>query len=107
MDGAGSLTLTGRTQLLINRGGFKVNPLEVERAIRDHPQVAEVVVLGAPGPHGDEVVRCVVVARAPCTAEEIVRHCRERIADFKIPSQVEFRATLPKSETGKILRHRL
>jgi len=103
----GHLTLTGRTKFLINRGGFKVNPLEVEHAIQSHPNVREVAVVGAPGPHGDDVVRCVVVASGPCTAEEIVRHCAERIADYKIPSRIEFRDELPKSETGKLLRQKL
>ncbi len=103
----GHLVLTGRKKLLINRGGFKVNPLEVEQAIASHPKVREVAVAGAPGPHGDDIVRCVVVAREPCTPAEIVRHCEGRIADFKIPSRIEFRDALPKSETGKILRHKL
>jgi long-chain acyl-CoA synthetase len=103
----GLLVLTGRKKLLINRGGFKVNPLEVEQAIASHPKVREVAVAGAPGPHGDDIVRCVVVAREPCTPAEIVRHCEGRIADFKIPSRIEFRDALPKSETGKILRHKL
>ena len=103
----GHLVLTGRKKLLINRGGFKVNPLEVEQAIASHPKVREVGVVGAPGPHGDDVVRCVVVAHEPCTAEEIVRHCEGRIADFKIPSRIEFRDALPKSDTGKLLRHKL
>jgi long-chain acyl-CoA synthetase len=103
----GHLTLTGRTKFLINRGGFKVNPLEVEQAIQSHPKVREVAVVGVPGPHGDDVVRCVVVASGSCTAEEIVRHCEGRIADYKIPSRIEFRDALPKSETGKLLRQKL
>jgi long-chain acyl-CoA synthetase len=103
----GHLTLTGRKKFLINRGGFKVNPLEVEQAIQSHPKVREVAVVGAPGPHGDDVVRCVVVASGPCTPEEIVRHCEGRIADYKIPSRIEFRDELPKSETGKLLRQKL
>jgi long-chain acyl-CoA synthetase len=103
----GHLTLTGRTKLLINRGGFKVNPLEVEQAIQSHPNVREVAVVGAPGPHGDDVVRCVVVASGPCTPEEIVRHCEGRIADYKIPSRIEFRDALPKTETGKLLRQKI
>jgi long-chain acyl-CoA synthetase len=107
MDADGRLTLTGRKKFLINRGGFKVNPLEVEEAIRSHPKVDEVAVVGAPGPHGDDVVRCVVVARTACTPEEIVRHCEGRIADYKIPSRIEFRDALPKSETGKVLRQKL
>ncbi len=103
----GYLTLTGRKKFLINRGGFKVNPLEVEQAIQSHPKVREVAVIGAPGAHGDDIVRCVVVTSGPCTPEEIVRHCEGRIADYKIPSRIEFRDALPKSETGKLLRQRL
>ncbi len=107
LDADGNLTLTGRTKLMINRGGFKVNPLEVERAIQDHSRVRDVVVLGAPGIHGDEIVRCIIVVSGPCTAEEIVRWCTGRIADYKIPSRIEFRDALPRSETGKLLRHEL
>jgi long-chain acyl-CoA synthetase len=103
----GSLTLTGRTKLLINRGGFKVNPLEVEAAIASHAKVREVAVVGAPGPHGDDIVRCVIVAAEPCTPDEIISHCATRIADYKIPSRIEFRDTLPRTETGKLLRHAL
>jgi long-chain acyl-CoA synthetase len=106
-DAEGRITLTGRKKFLINRGGFKVNPLEVERAIRSHPEVRDVVVLGAPSRHGDEVVRAVVVAAGRCTPEEIVEHCRPLIADFKIPSLVEFRDELPKTPTGKVLRNQL
>lgn len=106
-DARGALTLTGRKKFLINRGGFKVNPLEVEEAIRSHPRVREVVVLAAPSPHGDDLVRAVIVADGPCAAEEIVAHCESRIADFKIPSRIEFRDALPKTETGKILHSQL
>ncbi len=106
-DARGALTLTGRKKFLINRGGFKVNPLEVEEAIRAHPRVREVVVLAAPSAHGDDLVRAVIVADGPCGADEIVAHCAPRIADFKIPSRIEFRESLPKSETGKILRAKL
>lgn len=103
----GSLTLTGRKKFLINRGGFKVNPLEVEEAIQSHPKVREVAVVGAPGPHGDDIVRCVIVSDEPCTAEEIVLHCRDLIADFKIPSRIEFKASLPRTDTGKLLRQQV
>jgi long-chain acyl-CoA synthetase len=107
LDPDGALTLTGRKKFLINRGGFKVNPLEVEDAIRSHPKVREVVVLGAPSSHGDDLVRCVIVSNGACSADEIVQHCASRIADFKIPTRIEFRDALPKSETGKILRSKL
>lgn len=106
-DAEGYLTLTGRKKFLINRGGFKVNPNEVEKAVLSHPGVAEVVVLGAPSSFGDDLVRCVVVRAGPCTEDEILEHCRTRIADYKVPSLVEFREELPKSPTGKILRSEL
>jgi long-chain acyl-CoA synthetase len=106
-DERGYLTLTGRKKFLINRGGYEVNPFEVEQAIKSHPKVQEVAVLGAPTRHGDHMVRCIIVAKAPCTEEEIIVHCQPRIADYKIPSLVEFVEQLPKSQTGKILRHKL
>lgn len=104
LDSEGYLTLTGRTSLLINRGGYKVNPHEVEEVIRQYPKVSEVVVAGAPGPHGDEIIRCVVVAKSPCRAEEIILHCQDRIAAYKIPGRIEFRDSLPKTTTGKYRR---
>ena len=63
--------------------------------------------VGAPGPHCDDIVRCVVVSDGECSEQNIVDHCKTLIADFKIPSRIEFRDSLPKSETGKLLRHKL
>jgi long-chain acyl-CoA synthetase len=103
-DREGFITLTGRCKLAINRGGFKVNPYEVEVAIREHPGVADVAVLGLPGGHGDDIVCAVIVALGALPAEEVVAHCRDRIADYKIPTTIEFRRALPRSPTGKILR---
>jgi len=102
LDIQGYLTLTGRTRLVINRGGYKVNPQEVEDTIRLHPKVVDAAVIGAPTRQGDEVVRCVVVVEEPCTPEEIIQHCRGLIASYKIPSRVEFTDRLPKTSTGKI-----
>lgn len=104
LDGNGCIAITGRRSLLINRGGFKVNPYEVEQAIAEHPSVREVVVFGAPSPHGDDLVCCCIVAAPKCSAEDIVLHCRNRIADYKVPSRIEFRDSLPKGPTGKVLR---
>jgi long-chain acyl-CoA synthetase len=106
-DAHGRLKLTGRKKLMLNRGGFKVNPYEVEAAIREHPGVADVVVYGAPSPQGDDLVCAAIVPSGACTAEEIMAHCRERIADFKIPARIEMRDALPRSATGKILRSQL
>lgn len=106
-DTRGYLTITGRKRLMINRGGFKVNPYEVEAAIKEHPKVVDVAVFGARSPQGDDLVCAAIVSSETCTTEEILAHCRERIADFKIPARIEFRNTLPKSPTGKILRGQL
>jgi long-chain acyl-CoA synthetase len=57
--------LTGRKTLTINRGGYKTNPFEVEAAIRQIPQVAEVAVLGVPSQHGDEMIGCVICGHGP------------------------------------------
>ena len=106
-DAAGRLKLTGRKKLMLNRGGFKVNPYEVEAAIREHPRVADVVVYGTPGPQGDDLVCAAIVPSGACTVEVIMAHCRERIADFKIPARIEMREALPRSATGKVLRTQL
>jgi long-chain acyl-CoA synthetase len=103
-DARGHLHLVGRRSLFINRAGYKVNPYEVEEILAQHPKVREAAVMGVDAEYGDEKVRAVLVVRAPCESGEIVEFCRGRLADFKVPSIVEFRDALPKSATGKILR---
>jgi long-chain acyl-CoA synthetase len=106
-DEDGRLYLLGRKSLFINRGGFKVNPYELEALLEKHPKVAEVAVVGIPAEHGDEKIKAVVIPSASCDEQEIVEFCRGKIADFKIPSVIEFRAELPKSSSGKVLRKQL
>jgi long-chain acyl-CoA synthetase len=106
-DGEGLLYLIGRKKFFINKGGYKIDPHELEELLENHPSVAEAVVLGVPTAYGDEKVKAVIVLKEPCTVEEIVEHCRGKIADFKIPSVIEFRNSLPRSPTGKILRKML
>lgn len=103
-DAEGRVYLEGRRSLFINRGGYKVNPYEVEAVLERHPNVREAVVVGVPAEHGDQKVKAIVVPAEPCTEREIVDHCRVALADFKVPSIVEFRSELPKSPTGKLLR---
>ncbi|MGB7685233.1 MAG: class I adenylate-forming enzyme family protein [Solirubrobacterales bacterium] len=105
IDAEGVLSLTGRKKLLIDVGGFKVDPIEVEDAIAQHPQVGEVVVVGVPGEvQGEEVVKAAVVLAGPLEARELTTYCRQRLANFKIPQVIEFREEIPKSPLGKILR---
>ena len=103
----GLLYLVGRKTFLINKGGYKIRPGEVEEVLESHPKVEEAAVIGVPTPFGDEKVKAVIVLNVPCTEEEIVEYCRGKIADFKIPSVVEFREALPKTPTGKIRRDHL
>ncbi|KPL19760.1 MAG: hypothetical protein AMJ93_13000 [Anaerolineae bacterium SM23_84] len=103
-DDQARLYLIGRKKFFINKAGFKIDPREIEELLESHHKVDEVVVIGVPRAYGDEKVKAIIVPSAPCTEDEIVSYCRGRIADFKIPSVVEFRDSLPKSPTGKIRR---
>ena len=103
-DHKGRLNLTGRNKFLINRGGFEVNPFECEKAIMTHPKVEEAVVIGVPTKHGDNALKSLVVVNAACSEMEIMEHCRSLIADYKVPGTIEFVKSLPKTQTGKILR---
>jgi len=103
-DKEGLLYLVGRKKFFINKGGYKIDPREIEELLERYPSVEEAVVLGLPTSYGDEKVKAVIVPNGPCTEQEIIEYCRGKIADFKIPSLIEFRDSLPKSPTGKILR---
>ena len=107
LDPLGTLTITGRTKLLIDVGGRKVNPLEVEAVLAQHPMVERCVVV--PVPVSDTVCRtkAIVVPRAGATlAPDALRHfARDRLAAYKVPRVFEIRPTLPLSPTGKVLRH--
>jgi long-chain acyl-CoA synthetase len=100
-----SLYLVGRKGFLINKAGYKINPREVEELLEAHPAVGDVVVFGMPTSYGDEKVHALVVLREPCTVESLMGYCRGKIADFKIPSVIEFTDALPRTPTGKLQRH--
>ena len=104
LDAQGRLYLQGRIKFLINKGGFKIDPREVEEVLETHPSIAEVAVVGVPTAYGDDKVKAVVVRRFACTELELAEFCRGKIADFKIPSVFEFREEMPKSPTGKLRR---
>jgi long-chain acyl-CoA synthetase len=107
IDEDGRLFITGRTKLLIDVRGEKVDPIEVEDVLATHPKVREVVVVGVTSAiAGEERVKAVIVPEpeTPCDERELVRFCRERLARYKVPELVEFRDEIPKSTAGKILR---
>lgn len=103
----GYLTLDGRIKELINRGGEKISPFEVEEALLAHPSVTEAVAYGAPDDKYGEVVAAVVVTRAPVEERALTEHCSERLAAFKVPVSVAVRDQIPKGPTGKVQRRLL
>jgi long-chain acyl-CoA synthetase len=108
IDNEGRLFLTGRTKRLIDVRGDKVDPVEVEDVLAVHPKVGEVVVVGvASDVPGEELIKAVVVPAGDCQERELIRYCRERLADYKVPSRVEFREEIPTGPGGKVLRSKL
>jgi acyl-CoA synthetase (AMP-forming)/AMP-acid ligase II len=104
LDGDGYLTLIGRIKELINRGGEKISPLEVDAALLSHPAVAEAATFAAPHPKYGEEVHAAVVLKGDATAEGLQAHCCERLADFKVPKVIHVAKELPRTATGKVQR---
>jgi long-chain acyl-CoA synthetase len=109
MDADGYFYIVQRKKDMINVGGFKVFPTEVDEVLYAHPAVAEAAAIGIPHAYRGEVVKAFVVVREnhSLTVEELIDYCRARLAKFKVPAEVEFLDTLPKSAVGKILRRAL
>ncbi len=109
MDEDGYFYIVDRKKELIIVSGYNVYPREVEEAFYAHPAVLEAAAIGVPHPERGEVVKAFVVLRpgASATAEELRSHCASSLARFKIPAEIEFRADLPKSMVGKVLRRAL
>jgi acyl-CoA synthetase (AMP-forming)/AMP-acid ligase II len=105
-DNDGYLFLTGRIREMINRGGEKVSPQEVDELLLDHPAVAEVVTFAIPHATLGEDVAAAVVLRpdAVATPKDIRQFATGRIADFKVPRQVVIVGEIPKGPTGKVQR---
>jgi acyl-CoA synthetase (AMP-forming)/AMP-acid ligase II len=107
LDAAGYLTLTGRLKELINRGGEKISPQEVDEVLLAHPAVAEAVCFGVPhSTWGEEVAAAVVLrpSTGAVTEADLLAYCRERLSDFKRPKQIHITETIPRTATGKIQR---
>jgi fatty-acyl-CoA synthase len=104
VDDDGCLYIVDRKKNVIKRGGVTIYPAEVEAALYGHPAVKEVVVIGLSDPVMGEIVTAVIAARSGMefTAAEVVAHCRDLLAGFKIPGFVVFLDELPKNGTGKV-----
>jgi len=109
LDADGYLYIVDRKKDMIIIGGTNVYPREVEDVIARMPQVAEVAVVGRPHAMRGERVRAVIVPAegAQLSAEQVISHCRQYLAQFKVPRIVEFREALPKSALGKVLKQEL
>jgi long-chain acyl-CoA synthetase len=109
VDDDGFLFIVDRKKELIIRGGYNVYPREVEEALHQHPDVVMAAVTGVPDGRLGQEIKAFVVARpgSTVTAEDIVAHCRERVAAYKYPRIVEFRLELPLSGAGKVLKKAL
>ena len=106
LDPEGYLTLVARIKELINRGGEKISPREIDEVLLTHPAVAEAVAFGVP--HriwGEEVAAAVVLREQPgCTDADLVSYCRDRLAEFKCPKKIHITQAIPRTATGKIQR---
>lgn len=106
IDGDGYLTITGRLKEIINRGGEKISPREVDEVLMDHPDISQVVTFAVPHEKlGEDVAVAVVLAEGVrLDADTLRAFVRGRLADFKVPRQVVFVEEIPKGQTGKLQR---
>jgi acyl-CoA synthetase (AMP-forming)/AMP-acid ligase II len=106
MDGQGYVSITGRLKEIINRGGEKVSPREVDEILMDHPAVLQVVTFALPHDKLGEDVGAAVVLRQGATAtdKELRDFAATRLAPFKVPRRIFFLDEIPKGPTGKLQR---
>ncbi len=109
MDEDGYFYIVDRKQELIKAGGFQVWPREIEEVLAAHPKIKAVGVAGIPDAYRGETVKAWIVLKdsETVTQEEIKAYCSDKLAKFKIPTQIEFRSELPKTTVGKVLRREL
>ena len=108
IDHLGYVYLVDRKKDMILVSGFNVYPNEVEEAVAMHEGVSDVAAIGVHDENSGEAVKIFVVRKDPTlTAEELIAHCRKQLTGYKVPKHVEFRADLPRTNVGKILRRAL
>ena len=108
VDPQGYVFLVDRKKDMILVSGFNVYPNEVEEVVAMHDGVAEAAAIGVADASSGEAVKIFVVRKDPnLTAEALIEHCRKHLTGYKVPKHVEFRADLPRTNVGKILRRAL
>jgi acyl-CoA synthetase (AMP-forming)/AMP-acid ligase II len=104
LDTEGYLSLVGRIKELINRGGEKISPREIDETLLRHPAVAEACCFGIPDRVYGEGVAAAVVLKDPATEKDLIAHCRSSLSDFKCPTTIYIMDAIPRTATGKIQR---
>ena len=104
IDADGFLSLTGRLKELINRGGEKISPLEIDDVLLRHDAVAEAVAFAVPHATLGEEVHAAVVLKGEATERELRAYCAERLAEFKVPRRFHMLEAIPRGATGKLQR---
>ena len=107
LDADGRIFIRGRSKLLIEVSGYKIDPIEVEDTLAAHPAIAESAVAGIPDTRSGNRLRAYVVRRGDVSEDEILRHARTLLSIQKVPAEIAFLDELPKSPTGKLLRAKL
>jgi long-chain acyl-CoA synthetase len=108
LDERGYVFIEDRKKDMILVSGFNVYPNEVEAVAALHSGILEAAAVAMPDPGSGEVVKLFVVRSDPkLTEDHVIAHCRGQLSAYKVPKQVEFRDSLPKSNVGKILRRAL
>ncbi|CAK7337289.1 unnamed protein product [Dovyalis caffra] len=105
-DSDGYLHLVGRIKELINRGGEKISPIEVDAVLLSHPDIAQAVAFGVPDDKYGEEINCAIIPRegSKIDEEEVLRFCKNNLAAFKVPKKVFVTDSVPKTASGKIQR---
>jgi long-chain acyl-CoA synthetase len=109
MDEEGYFYIVDRKKDMIISGGFNIYPRDIDEVFYGHPKVQEACSIGIPDPKRGENIKVFVVLREgeTATAEEMISFCTDKLAKYKLPTEIEFRTELPKTNVGKILRKQL
>lgn len=109
MDSEGYFYIVDRKKDMIIAGGYNIYPRDIDEVLFEHPKILEACAVGIPDSYRGETVKAFVVLKPgeQMSEQEVIDYCREKLARYKVPTQVEFIQTLPKSGVGKILRKEL
>ena len=106
-DANGYIKITDRKKDMVIVGGFNVYPAEIEKALLQHPSIADVAVTGAPDERLGEVTHAHIVVSEDISKDDLILWCREHMANYKVPRGVSFHEALPRNASGKVMKYRL